>query len=616
MAEASIQQNSDIGALVRKTEQEFISGTTHRSKYVDTSLYNDINTIDAYLNSVHISGKYDSLGREKPFYNIVNMARNVWYRATDIDRKNIIVSPTKVKDTLLSFFATIKLQKWMKTADFGTFLNRWGLVLAAYNSAVVKMVEVNGKLSALVVPWNRIYCDELDFDGNPKIEIIELTPGQLRQREGYDQEMVESLIAAQQSRTDADGRQKDQKNNYIKLYEIHGNLPLSFLTGEEKDRDQYAQQMHIISFQEKKEKGEYDDFTLYKGREKKDVYMLTWLIPSEDGSISLWGSVKNLFEAQWMTNHTAKSIKDYLDLASKIIWQTSDGNLQGQNVLQSIETGDFIIHAPNQPLTLVSTNPQNTMVFENYGRQWEELGNKINGISDSMLGSNPPSGTAWRQTEALLTEGHSLFDLMTENKGLAIEKMLREFIIPHLKKQFDNKDEIVANLDDHGIDKIDEMFINSQAVKRANEKIVQMVLDDETPTFEDQQAIIGQEKQGLQEMLGAMGGKRFYRPDDIDLKTWKEILKDFEWEIDFDITGENKDKQSAMATLNTVFQVIGRNPAILQDENAKMLFNKILNLTGTISPLEIKEAQINNQQPAAPASIPDIREAQPQTVNQ
>lgn len=616
MAELSIQQNSDIGALVRKTEQEFVSGTTHRSKYVDTSLYNDINTIDAYLNSVHISGKYDSLGREKPFYNVVNMARNVWYRATDIDRKNIIVSPTKVKDTLLSFFATIKLQKWMKTADFGTFLNRWGLVLAAYNSAVVKMVEVNGKLSALVVPWNRIYCDELDFDGNPKIEIIELTPGQLRQREGYDQEMVESLIAAQQSRTDADGRQKDQKNNYIKLYEIHGNLPLSFLTGEEKDQDEYTQQMHIISFQEKKEKGEYDDFTLYKGREKKDVYMLTWLIPSEDGSISLWGSVKNLFEAQWMTNHTAKSIKDYLDLASKIIWQTSDGNLQGQNVLQSIETGDFIIHAPNQPLTLVSTNPQNTMVFENYGRQWEELGNKINGISDSMLGSNPPSGTAWRQTEALLTEGHSLFDLMIENKGLAIEKMLREFIIPHLKKQFDNKDEIVANLDDHGIDKIDEMFINSQAVKRANEKIVQMVLDDETPTFEDQQAIIGQEKQGLQEMLGAMGGKRFYRPDDIDLKTWKEILKDFEWEIDFDITGENKDKQSAMATLNTVFQVIGRNPAILQDENAKMLFNKILNLTGTISPLEIKEAQINNQQPAAPASIPDIREAQPQTVNQ
>ena len=614
MAELSIQQNSDIGALVRKTEQEFISGTTHRSKYVDTSLYNDINTIDAYLNSVHISGKYDSLGREKPFYNIVNMARNVWYRATDIDRKNIIITPSKVKDTILSFFATIKLQKWMKEADFGTFLNRWGLVLAAYNSAVVKMVEANGKLSAMTVPWNRIYCDELDFDGNPKIEIIELTPGQLRQREGYDQEMVESLIAAQQSRTDSEGRQKDQKNNYIKLYEIHGNLPLSFLTGEEKDQKKYAQQMHVISFQEKKEKGEYDDFTLYKGKEKKDVYMLTWLIPSEDGSISLWGSVKNLFEAQWMTNHTAKSIKDYLDLASKIIWQTSDGNLQGQNVLQSIETGDFIIHAPNQPLTLVSTNPQNTMVFENYGRQWEELGNKINGISESMLGSNPPSGTAWRQTEALLTEGHSLFDLMTENKGLAIEKMLREFIIPHLKKQFDDKDEIVADLDDYGVDKIDEIFINSQAVKRANEKIVQMVLDDETDDI-DSQAIIGQEKQGLQEMLGAMGGKRFYRPDDIDQKTWKKLLNDFEWEIDFDITGEGKDKQSALATLNTVFQVIGRNPAILQDKNGKMLFNEILNLTGAISPLRIKEAQ-TNQQPQTSVAMPDIREAQPQAVNQ
>jgi hypothetical protein len=301
-------------------------------------------------------------------------------------------------------------------------------------------------------------------------------------------------------------------------------------------------------------------------------------------------------------------------LASKIIWQTSDGNLQGQNVLQSIETGDFIIHAPNQPLTLVSTNSQNTMVFENYGRQWEELGNKINGISESMLGSNPPSRTAWRQTEALLTEGHSLFDLMTENKGLAIEKMLREFIIPHLKKQFDDKDEIVADLDDYGVDRIDEMFINSQAIKRANEKIVQMVLDGETNDI-DQQAILGQEKQGLQEMLGAMGGKRFYKPDDIDQKTWKEILKNFEWEVDFDITGENKDKQTAMATLNTVFQIIGRNPAILQDKNGKMLFNEILNLTGAISPLRIKEAQ-TNQQPQTSVAMPDIREAQPQAVNQ
>ena len=83
-------EKSDIGELVRKLETNFISGGgSQTSKYVNTDFYEDISTIYAYLDSKHLSGLTDSLGREKPFSNIVIGARNVWYRATDIDRKNI-----------------------------------------------------------------------------------------------------------------------------------------------------------------------------------------------------------------------------------------------------------------------------------------------------------------------------------------------------------------------------------------------------------------------------------------------------------------------------------------------------------------------------------------------
>jgi hypothetical protein len=37
----------------------------------DFDLCENINKIDAYINSRHVSGKTDSMGREKPFFNIV-----------------------------------------------------------------------------------------------------------------------------------------------------------------------------------------------------------------------------------------------------------------------------------------------------------------------------------------------------------------------------------------------------------------------------------------------------------------------------------------------------------------------------------------------------------------
>src|SRR3990167_8469046 len=344
------QQN--IGEMVRELETNFISGGgTLMSKYVVSDLFEDISKIYAYLDSKHISGDKDSKNRDKPFFNIVLAARNIYYRATDIDRKDIQVKATNSKEVIPALLATIHLQDWMRKVNFGQFLNDWGIDLAGFNSSVVKFVESAGKLHPIVVPWSRLIVDPINFDANPKIELLELTEAELYQRKGYDKEMIERLCDALQARELTDKSKQDQKNNYIKLYEVHGNLPLSLLTGKDTDEDKFVQQMHVISFVESKQKGTFDDFTLISGRESQDLYMLTSLIPATDGSISLNGSVKNLFQAQWMMNHTVKSIKDQLDLASKLMFQTSDGNFVGRNVLTAIQNGDIMIHKVNEPVT-------------------------------------------------------------------------------------------------------------------------------------------------------------------------------------------------------------------------------------------------------------------------
>jgi hypothetical protein len=579
-------KTNSVGELVRRNENDYNSGNVTISEYVDFSLKDTVNRIDAYLNSKHISGATDSMGRDKPFFNIVTAATNIWYRATDIDRKNIKIKATKSSDMLESFLATIHLQEWMRKNNFGVFLNDWGRTLSRYGSAVSKFIETDGELHAMVIPWNRLIVDPMSFDNDVVIEVLELTPAQLRKR-NYDQDVVEQLIETASYRETLGGENKDTKQGFIRLYEVHGELPLSNITDKEEDEFTYVQQMHVLSFVMDKDTKEYQDFTLYKGKEKKNPYMISHLI-GEDGRTLSIGAVENLFESQWMLNHNAKQIKDQLDLASKLIFQTSDGNFIGQNALTAIETGDIMIHAPNQPITQVANNSHDIASLQSYGNQWKALSNEVNGISDAMQGNAAKAGTAWRQVEALLNESHSLFEIMTENKGLALEEMLTTYILPHVKTKMDTSKEISATLEGYQIDKIDRKYVKSQATKNiANKAIKQIIETGEIPTLTDED--VASEEGKVKAELQAQGTQRFFKPSDLSNKTWKELFKNLEWDLEIDITGEQKDNQADMATLSTVFQTVVGLQGQPMNPKASFLFNKILELTKTVSPLEIAE---------------------------
>lgn len=582
-------ETKTIQELVREAEQADKFGVTTASEFVSFSMRKEINTTEAYINSKFTSGDTDSLGRPKPFKNICIPARNIWYRATDIDRKNIIIRADNDKSVIPAMLATIKFQDWMKRNGFGQFLNDWGLSLATHGSSVLKFIEKDGELHCQVMDWNNIIVDAVDFDNNLVIEKLWMTPAQLRKNKSYDKELVEDLIEnASQTRKTMEGQQKDNKTGYIPIYEVHGELPLSLLTGKEKDEETYVQQMHVITFLEKKENAEeWNEYALYQGRESKSPYMITHLI-KKDGITYTGGAVKNLFEAQWMVNTDEKRINDNLELASKQLFQTSDDAFVGKNVLTTIETGDILNHAPNQPLTQLNNQP-NIVPMQSSQQSWQSIAAQINGISEAMMGINPPSGSAWRQTQALLQESHSLFELMTENKGLYIEEMLRTYILPFFRKQLDNDEAISSVLSDLEIKQIDAKYLPSEVTRRMNERkkktILSGALFDPTTEGQDTAAIEAEIKGSLQ------GNQRFIKPSEVKGSTWKELFKDLEWNVEVDVTGENKDTQGALATLTTVLQTLASNPAILQDPNVSLVFRKILNMTGTISPLELSAPQ-------------------------
>jgi hypothetical protein len=601
----------DVHSIVREAEQNYVSGTVKLGKYVDFSMHDTIETIDAYLNSQHTSGKTDSLGREKPFFNIVTAAVNIWYRATDLDRKDIRIKADKRTNVASAFMADILLKEWMKEARFNVFLNQWGRALARYGSAVVKFVEKDGKLDASVISWNRLIVDPIDFTALPVIEKFYKTPDQLRQNELYDQDAVTALIEAQEERQTIDGHKKDNQANFIELFEVHGEMSVAVykrakgIEPTEEDETTYRQQMHVISYSQKKD-GSYEDATLYCGYEKQSPYMITHLI-EEDGRTLAIGAVEYLFDAQWMQNHSVKNMKDTLDLATKLVFQTADSKFIGRNVLSAIETGDILIHQPNMPLTQVNNSKPDIQAFQAFGDQWRALAQELSSTPDAIRGNTLPSGTPYSLGAILQQQANSLFEIMTENKGNHIEEMCRTFIIPHLKKKMDNAEEISAILDEQGIAQLDAMYVPVQAAKNYNKRTTQKMFDNiETLISGGEPEPLDpfnrqQEEQSVREEMAPLGNQRFFVPSDVSDKTWKESLKDLEWKVDVEVTNESVDKQAVLQTLSTVMQTLAGNPAVLQDPNMKMLFGEILKQTSVVSPIQLSSV---SAQPAVAAPTP------------
>ena len=585
-------ENESLHSLVREAQENLTRGANKIGDYVEWSLYDTIQRIYAYLNSKHISGSTDSLGRDKPFFNIVSAAVNIWYRATDIDRKDIIVLPDKYANTASAFIATILLQEWMKRTKFGAFLNKWGRTLAQYGSAVVKFVEKDGELTSTVVPWQNLIVDPIDFKSLPVIERFFKTPSQLKNMAtpghpdyaGYNMEAVEGILDNREARTSMKDEQRDNRAEYIEIYEVHGELSQAtykLAKGEEPDDNDeniFFQQMHVISWVENKDG--IKDFTLYSGKEKKNPYMITHLIEEDGRSLGI-GAVEYLFDAQWMVNHSMKQWKDQMDLASKLIFQTADATVAGKNILTNVENGDIIYTDVNKPVTQLNNTKSDITNVKAYAEQWRVLGQEVTSTPDAARGITPPSGTALGTVQITTAQGLSLFEIMTENKGQYLEEMLREHIIPHLKTKLNNQDEIVAMLEDRDITKIDKMFVPKEAIKRYNERTKQLALAgkiDQAMPFDPQV-----EEGAVREQLGELGNTRYLTPGQI---TWKEIVKDLEWKLDMMITNEQIDKQAVYQTYNTMLQTIAQNPMVLQDPNAKLLFNKIL-LLGNVSPIEL-----------------------------
>jgi hypothetical protein len=80
---------NSIFEYVKDAHDRYRSDQIEIAKGYQLSQHQTLRTIDFYHNSQLLTGNSDSLGREKPFYNIVKFRVNIATRQTDLDTKDV-----------------------------------------------------------------------------------------------------------------------------------------------------------------------------------------------------------------------------------------------------------------------------------------------------------------------------------------------------------------------------------------------------------------------------------------------------------------------------------------------------------------------------------------------
>lgn len=573
-----------IYEFVAKQRDSYRSDTIEITDGYEFSQYETLRTIELYDNDRFLTGNLDELEREKPFYNIVSFRKNVATRATDLDTKDVQIQSERVTKTSYAetFLLNLKSRNWMKQAGFASFLNRMGQTRCKYGGVMVKKTEVDGELQIHVVPWLNLVTDQIDIRKGVKIERHYYTPADLKTDAPKNWENIDDAISTARKSREAQAANPDSKENetpgaYIEVFEVHGVLPKSYRTPEESS-EEYERVMFAVVLDESN-KESIGGVTLYSGIEDEDPYKY---LPYEevDGRGLGKGVIESLFEAQVWVNYSEKQKKDMLDLAGKIIFQTTDGNLAAKNVLTDIENGQIITNTANTTLSRVDNTAFSFQAFQALVSDWDKQAERVSSTFNAITGETMPSGTPYRQTAILNQEAGSLFEYRREEAGIFIREIFLEWVLPFLVKQLKQDKELTATLGDEELEIVSDAVAHQEADKFAKEKI----LAGDTVTAEEKDAVFA----AVKDMSMKLRRRSFDRFD--------KLFKDWFGTVDVITTGEQKNKAAMLETMNNVIAFVmkmqmpdGRNLA-LEDGPMRRLFLQLMEMAG-VSPVLLGGAQ-------------------------
>lgn len=550
-----------------------------------------IRTIEFYSNNQYLSGNKDSLGREKPFYNVCNYRVTVAKTATDLDIKDIRFEADSMKFATQAMIINHELYKYLKEINFSKTLNDMGLTRPKYGGVLVKNYENGKKID--VVDWTNADFDPNDIEGGILIERHYMKPSELQKRadvwNGYDD--IDDVLKEH-------ARVSKNKPQDIEVKEITGEFSTNFdpneLDNDDTSRKFKKMCFYVACVDQKK-------FLLFKEDLKDNVDKYKYLPWEEIGKGLGRGIVEEGFESQVWINDSMISIKNAMDLSGKVLIATDSQKVKG-NVVTGVETGHVFELEPGRQMTSINLSPSAMPEFHNIIELWNQQYDKTSSTYNANTGEAPTAGTPYSQTALLNQVANTPFEYQREVWGIWLNEILNDWILPVVKKRITKDHYLVSEFDE------DELAIIDQAMSDyvATEGIKEAIRQGRVPTLEEYQAA-----KNFVLANSPKGSKR-------ELKIPEGFL-DVDGQLSANITGEMKNKavilQSLDSILNRIISTFDPNTGTyraLQDPVLSKIFGQIIEMSGV--PLSISQLKTSNPTPT-PTAIPAQVQAPVQTAD-
>lgn len=527
--------NNQAGGLKRQMEEEiqdYLTSSLQRFDGDDYSQYKLVNRITLFENHVYPTGKIDSRGHYKFWYDIITPAVQSEVKNIDFDTRNVEAYSPLNQDTFLNYIVNLRAREYLRDTGQAQKINE------AIESSSGKGNHV----------WKKIKGEYEDIDlknfyvinqtaetlkDSPVIERHEFSATELRAKNQV-WENVKEVLENCKNETRKKSVQQTAVASTFPMYEIferNGEVCMKDLK-EAKDEEVSPGDEEKFVFAKVIAAGrstqsnvtiEYLVFVEpLEGKTNEDIYEEYHRGPYK---MRWWreGLYELLFDLQVRANQLGNQIAKGLELAGKKVFRHSD-QLLVDNILSDLDNGALIRSVDLQAVD--TSMPGLAQLLQEWNRIIL-MRNEIANSQEVVQGVTPPSGTPLGTTQLLNQNAGKLFDYIREKLGIPFSRLF-EAVIGDLISEMKTQDILRLTGESSLMDQVYDALVNDWYVSNL------LALG---PHTSQEGQVLRDVK--LQELKA--------RPA-LVVTGFKELLKHYKPRVTCIITGEQYDFQSELNT--------------------------------------------------------------------
>ncbi len=535
----------NASGLMKQMESEIRQYTTELvnvSESYDYSQYKLVRRITLFEGHTYPTGKFDSQGNYKFWYDIISSRIVNEVKNIDFDTKDIkVYSDRSPSDDLPVLITNLKLAEYLRETEQDEELNAAVEEGSGWGNVVWKKVK-DGYERADLKNFYVINQTAQTLDETPVIERHQMSSSDLRAKIGVWENVKETLENCKTNvyKEQLQSTARDTTVPYYDIYERNGEVCVKDLKeamGElpaDGDEDEYTFAKVIGAGTKGQATGTSIEYLLFvqemTGKTNEDLYE-EFHRGVYKGKWFREGMYELLFDLQVRANQIGNQLAQGLEFASKVIFQSKD-KLIVQNILTDMKNGDVIRTEGIQAV------PIEMRGFSQLVEEWNLVQQQANDIANSspiVTGEGLPQRMPFQVAALLNQNSNKLFDYIRQKLGIAFTCIFEEWIVPELVKDLSAQDVLRLTGDDKMLDRLQQMIVDDWYVSNL---IALGPHGQDVADFVKQQQMDALKKRPALMMEGL-----------------KNVFNDFKPSVSVVITGENSTLPQDMQTLSTFIQL-------------------------------------------------------------